>query len=332
MLDKVKVTPLAGESFGVRSMCTFVETPDVKVLLDAGVSLAPFRFGLPPHPIEFQAILKAREKIARMADQADVVTISHYHFDHHTPSYEDFLVNWTELDETAQRIYQGKTVLAKNPNANINISQRRRAQVFLETGGKCAGKLEYADSNTFRFGKDTVLRFSEAVFHGSPNTPLGYVLMAIIECSSEKFLFAPDVQGPMSISSVNLIESEAPDVAMVGGPPFYLGGSRVDTGELRVGLNNMVKIARKVPVVVFEHHILRGADWRVRLGPVFEAADKVGHRVVTGAEYLGGQNVFLEFNRENLYANFPPSRDFESWMRLGGEMQSHNKPAFGVTL
>ena len=89
MLEKIKVTPLAAESFGVRSMCTLVQTPDVTLLLDAGVSLCPNRFGLPPHPTEFKAIIKLRKRLAEAADKAEVVTISHYHFDHHTPSYED---------------------------------------------------------------------------------------------------------------------------------------------------------------------------------------------------------------------------------------------------
>ena len=68
------------------------ETPDVKVLLDAGISLCPYRFSLPPHPIEFQTIAKLRGRIAEAADTAEVVTISHYHFDHHTPSFEDWVV------------------------------------------------------------------------------------------------------------------------------------------------------------------------------------------------------------------------------------------------
>ena len=126
-LSKIKVTPLAAESFGVRSMCTLVETPDVAVLLDAGVSLCPYRFSLPPHPIEFQTIASLRGKIAQAADKAAVVTISHYHFDHHTPCFEDWVVNWTEADETARQIYQDKTVLIKNPKENINASQRQRA-------------------------------------------------------------------------------------------------------------------------------------------------------------------------------------------------------------
>jgi len=89
MLKHIHVVPLAAESFGVRSMCTYVETPDVKILLDAGVSLCPYRFGLPPHLLEFKAIEDCRRKIAEAAERAEIVTVSHYHFDHHTPSYED---------------------------------------------------------------------------------------------------------------------------------------------------------------------------------------------------------------------------------------------------
>ena len=119
-LTKIKVTPLAAESFGVRSMCTLVETPDVTLLLDAGVSLAPYRFNLLPHPIEFQTIARLRKAIAEAADKAQVTTISHYHFDHHTPSFEDWVGNWTQEGETARQIYHDKTVLSKDPRENIN--------------------------------------------------------------------------------------------------------------------------------------------------------------------------------------------------------------------
>jgi predicted metallo-beta-lactamase superfamily hydrolase len=153
VLNKIKVTPLASESFGVRSMCTMVETPDVTVLLDVGISLCPYRFNLPPHPIEFQTISKLRKNIAQAADKASVVTISHYHFDHHTPSYEDWLVNWTEADITARQIYHDKEVLMKNPKEKINASQRQRAWLFQKTGGKHAKKLEAADGKTFALWK-----------------------------------------------------------------------------------------------------------------------------------------------------------------------------------
>ena len=141
MLNKVKVTPLAAESFGVRSMCTLVETPDITVLLDAGISLAPYRFSLLPHPIEFQTIARLRKRIAEAAEKAQVVTISHYHFDHHTPSYEDWLVNWTQATETARQIYQNKTVLMKNPKEKINASQRSAGMDVPKNRRQIRGKI-----------------------------------------------------------------------------------------------------------------------------------------------------------------------------------------------
>jgi len=325
-LNKIKVTPLAAESFGVRSMCTYVETPDVKMLLDAGVSLCPHRFGLPPHPIEFQTIARLRERMAEAADRAEVVTISHYHFDHHTPSYEDWLVNWTEASETARQIYQDKRVLMKNPRDKINPSQRHRAWIFQKTGGKHAKSLEPADGNAFPFGDRTVLRFSEAVSHGPEDAMLGWVVMATVECDGERFMFAPDVQGPMSARALEFIKAASPSLIMLGGPPFYLGGFKVDEAQLQLGLRNLVSIVETVPVTVLEHHALRDEQWRMRVEPIYAAAEKAGHSVLTAAEFAGEANVFLESRRKQLFAEHPVSKEFEKWMRLSGMEQSRRKP------
>jgi predicted metallo-beta-lactamase superfamily hydrolase len=279
MFKHIRVMPLAAESLGVRSMCTYVETPDLRMLLDAGVSLCPNRFGLPPHPLEFRAIEKARGKIAEAAEGADVVTISHYHFDHHTPSYEDWLCNWTEAEETARQIYRGKVVLLKNPKEWINFSQRRRGWVFQKTGGKFAERLEVADGRTFTFGK-TVVRFSEPVPHGPEDSALGWVLMTVVEFKSEKFLFAPDVQGPISARTLEKIVGERPQLVMVGGPPSYLAGFRVDEEHFRLGMSNLEKIVEVVSCTILEHHLLRDEQWREKAAKVFEKAEGVGHMVV----------------------------------------------------
>jgi uncharacterized protein len=314
LLSKIKVTPLATESFGVRSMCTLVETPDVTVLLDAGISLCPYRFSLPPHPIEFQTINKLRKRIAEAADKAELVTISHYHFDHHTPSYEDWVVNWTEANETARQIYQDKTVLMKNPREKINASQRQRAWLFQKTGGKYAKSLEAADGKTFTYGK-TVLRFSEPVAHGSEDTMLGWVIMAVVEHEDERFMFAPDVQGPMSTHTLELIKKAEPTVIMLGGPPFYLGGFRVDMAQLEQGLRNLESIVQAVPVVILEHHALRDESWKQKIDKVYQQASKAEHSIMTAAEYSGNENLFLESKRKQLYRDFPPSTEFKQWMK-----------------
>ena len=314
VLSKIRVTPLAAESFGVRSMCTLVETPDVAVLLDAGVSLAPYRFSLPPHPVEFQTISKLRKTIAEAADKAQVVTISHYHFDHHTPSFEDWVVNWTEDGETARQIYQNKTVLAKNPKEKINASQRQRAWLFQKTGGKHAKTLEAADGKTFTYGK-TTLRFSEAVAHGSEDSMLGWVIMAVVEHDGERFMFAPDIQGPMSSHTLELILDAKPTVIMLGGPPLYLGGFRVEMAQLEQGLRNLEHIVEAVPLVILEHHALREESWKPKMEKVFQQASQSGHGIVTAAEYAGKENLFLESKRKQLYRDQPPSDEFKVWMK-----------------
>jgi predicted metallo-beta-lactamase superfamily hydrolase len=326
MLKKIKVTPLAAESFGVRSMCTLVETADVKVLLDAGVSLCPYRFGLLPHPLEFKTIDKLRGCIAEAAETAEVVTISHYHFDHHTPSYEDWLVNWTEANETARQIYQGKKVLMKNPKEKINASQRQRAWLFQKTGGKYATTLEPADGKTFTFGKSTTVRFSEAVSHGADNSMLGWVVMALIEFEGERFMFAPDVQGPMSTHTLELIKSANPQVIMIGGPPFYLGGFKVSEAQLQLGLKNLVSVVEAVPLTILEHHALRDEQWRQRTEQVYVAALVARHSVMTAAEFTGEKNMFLESKRKQLYLDTPPPKEFEKWMRQGLTKKSRTKP------
>ena len=314
LLSKIKVTPIAAESFGVRSMCTLVETPDVAALLDAGISLCSNRFSLPPHPLEFKNIASLRKTIAETADKATVTTISHYHFDHHTPSFEDWVVNWTEEGETARQIYQDKIVLAKNSKEKINTSQRQRAWMFQKTGGKHAKEIKTADGKTYTYGK-TTLRFSEAVVHGSEDSMLGWVIMVVFECEGERFMFAPDVQGPMSTHTLELILARKPTVIMLGGPPLYLGGFRVEPAQLEQGLRNLERIVEVVPLVILEHHALRDESWKLKMEKVFQKGSQAGHSIVTAAEYAGKKNLFLETNRKQLFRDHPPSDEFERWMK-----------------
>ncbi len=313
-LKQIKITPLAAESLGVRSMCTLVETPDISVLLDAGISLAPYRFSLPPHPLEFQTIRLLRENIAQAADKAQVTTISHYHFDHHTPSFEDWVVNWTEDGETARQIYQNKLVLAKNPKENINASQRQRAWMFQKTAGKQAKTVEAADGKAFTYGK-TTMRFSEAVAHGSEDSMLGWVIMVVVEFGEERFMFAPDIQGPMSKHTLELILAAEPTAVMLGGPPLYLGGFRVEVSQLEAGLKNLERIVEAVPLVILEHHVLRDESWRPKMEMVFQKANQTGHIIQTAAEYAGKENLFLESKRKQLYQDHPTSEEFKQWTK-----------------
>jgi hypothetical protein len=60
-------------------MATFVETDDLKVLIDPGVALAPVRYGLEPHPLEWQRLDDTWEAIKQYAENAEVLIVTHYH-------------------------------------------------------------------------------------------------------------------------------------------------------------------------------------------------------------------------------------------------------------
>jgi len=312
-LKEMLVLPVASESLGVRSMCTYIETPDVRILLDAGVSLGPNRFGYPPHPREYRALRDRREEIIRFAERSDVITVSHYHFDHHTPSYTDWAYNWCSAD-IAKKIYGGKLVLAKNFREYTNFSQRRRGWLFTKTSGGYAEKIEIADNRTFVFG-DTTISFSKPVFHGPEESELGWVIMSVVRYRGESILFAPDVQGPMSRETLNLILNEKPQLVIIGGPPTYLADFRMNRESIDLALENLKAIVKHAPTVILDHHVLRDENWETTMKAVIETAINVGHRVITSAEFLGKENYLLEAYRKRLYANEPPSADFIKWLK-----------------
>lgn len=103
------------DSLGAKSMSVLVETPDVSVLIDPGAAIMHPSFPAPDE-LKRRWLREAKKRIAEAAARADVVVISHYHYDH-----------FTDFDAD---MYLGKTLLVKNPNEYINDSQRKRAERF----------------------------------------------------------------------------------------------------------------------------------------------------------------------------------------------------------
>lgn len=322
-MSAIRITPIGFESFGVRSMCTFIETPDVRVLVDAGVALGP-RFRKLPHPREYRARNLCRARIREYAAKADVIVVSHYHNDHHTPNYTETVWLGSNPQESEQ-IYQDKVVLVKDIRNAINFNQRRRGWMFQRFVKRIGGKCEVADGRAFEYGASK-LRISEPVPHGEDSTELGWVLMTTIESGEEKVLHASDVQGPMSTQATRAILKENPELLVLGGPPLYLEGVKVEKSSIQKGIRNAAKIAGHIQTVIFEHHVLRSENWRDRASPVYDASAKAGHGVVTGAEYLGMQPMLLESRREKLYEEEPPSEAFLKWTELRREKRSLELP------
>jgi len=297
-------------------MCSYVETPDVKVLIDPGASLGP-RFGLLPHPREYRALAETRTRMALRADQADVVTISHYHFDHATPTYTDCVWNLSSL-AVAEQLYRGKTVLAKDYRGKVNPSQRRRGWMLDGMIRKSVKHFEAADGRTVSFG-DTVLRFSEPVSHGEKGGSLGWVLMLTVEHGGERFMHASDVQGPMASETSDKIISEEPKLLYLGGPPTYLTEFQGLTAQVEQAWDNLERIVRVVPEVVIDHHLMRAGVWPQSFQRVIAASEEAGHLVRTAAQFLGLRDELLESQRKRLCEEEPPSKEFVSWTKLPEE-------------
>ena len=284
----MRVIPLASESLGVRSLATFVEAGGIKILLDPGVALGPRRYGLPPAKIELETLQKMRRKIQAYARKADIVTISHYHYDHHTPFFEGLYESSSE--EYAREVYSGKRLFIKHPRENINFSQRKRAWAFLKKAEPIAGKVEFADGRSFDLGGVT-LEFSPAVPHGSEGSRLGFVVMVLID-DGTRLIHASDIQ-LLNRKAVEWIIEKVPDVLMTGGPPTYLG-KRAE-GSWEVGVKNLNEIIRETGAeVILDHHIVRDRNY-----PRF--FDELEKRPKTFASFLRVEDRPFEAYRRELH-------------------------------
>jgi predicted metallo-beta-lactamase superfamily hydrolase len=123
-----------------------------------------------------------------------------------------------------------------------------------------------------------------------------------------------------------MIMDEKPHLLIIGGPPLYLAGFKVDETHLQTALANLERITATVPVTILEHHLLRDEHWREKTQTVFHKAKETGGRILTAANFLGEQERCHEAVRRRLFDESPPTKEFEKWMRLGEEAKKREKP------
>ncbi|MFQ6120588.1 MAG: MBL fold metallo-hydrolase, partial [Methanosarcinales archaeon] len=285
----LKITPLAFDSFGARSMATYLETDDVNILIDPSVALGPRRFGLPPHPLEIQREKELWRSIKEYSEKADVIIVTHYHYDHHNPNDSS--------------LYQDKRVYIKHPKQNINRSQYNRAAYFLEKIADKPKSIEMADGKEYTFGKTTI-KFSDAVFHGT-NKKLGFVVEVCITCE-DKFIHTSDIEGASLEDQVNFIIEEKPKILILDGPMTYMLGYRYSKESLEASINNIIRIIKETPIetIILEHHLTRDLNYKDWIKPVYKFAENNGVKVITAAEYAGGSIEMLEAKRKELHTKY----------------------------
>jgi len=282
----MKIIPLAFDSMGVRSTATLVET-DLKILIDPGVSFAPLRYGLPPTKLELERVEELSLKVWECAQEADILAISHYHYDHYFPK-ADF--------------YSGKILLIKDPKNNINRSQKGRGKEFLNWVKDTPQLMEFADGRKFKF-RQTEISFSPPFYHGGEGSKLGYVLMCSIKYRDKKIIHASDVQGPQVIQTTDWIIQQNPDILILSGFPTLLMGWRSSKFGLHQSNKNLVKILTetKVQTIILDHHLVRDLHYPNKIDEIYKKAKSLNKNLMTAAEFLGEESEFLEARRKELY-------------------------------
>jgi predicted metallo-beta-lactamase superfamily hydrolase len=290
----VKVKLIGFDSMGTRGMATVIDIDGFKIFIDPGVSYAPRRYGLPPHPVELEAFERHLDEIHREVLDSHVLVISHYHRDHYL------------YREGEEEYYDGKIVILKDPMNNINPSQKVRAYVLLNKMNvrERAREVLIADNQEYRF-ENILLKFSKPVPHGPRGTRLGYVVMTLVVHDDYRILHASDVQGPIEEDTAELILNYDPDLLIVSGPPTYFDGYKMKHEDIARGVDNLGVIAeglRPGSTIIVDHHLLRDLEYRDKIKGVYEKARLNDVKVLTAAEYMGREIRQLEAMRKILWS------------------------------
>jgi hypothetical protein len=342
-MKQIKFKLVWFDSLGAKSSCTLMKTPDVCVLIDPGIAVMQ-----PSFPASWTKKLWWREQgksaIKKVSKKADVIIISHYHYDHYMPN---------DLD-----VYANKLLLVKNPNEYINDSQRARAWYFFDNLCKKFGgiKLEkilkprqtkiypdpldnlplanskdfkdynprrkqllkqgktwflnrtkkwnefqiipplkfrsiqtqYPEGKEFRFGS-TLLRFTPVWFHGIEYSRVGWVFATIVQYKQETLIHSSDLNGIYIEDYAQWLIQEDPHVLILDGPPTYMYGYMLNSTNLERCIANACRIIKEsanLKLLIYDHHLLREAQYKERTKAVWEAAKTKGIKIMTAAQHL----------------------------------------------
>jgi predicted metallo-beta-lactamase superfamily hydrolase len=287
---------VAFDSFGVKSMCVRVETPDITVTIDPGVAVEANSF---PLPIERrQALLdEHREAVRASCAESQAVVISHYHLDHLQTSRE-------------VEMYGGKTILARDPSL-MSARQAETANRFFKTIDGLAREKLWADGRKFKFRK-TAIEFSPAVWHGTRDAEPGTVIMTAVNRGKEKVLITSDVGGPLETATTDLIcAAKAQTVVVDGYPTYHLGQFATDYDLVR-SIVNLCRIlaAPGLKTLVADHHLCRDYRYPAFFKLVYDKAKQLKKQFGTAAEITGRTSAVLEG-----YQNYGPTR-WHKWFPL----------------
>ena len=293
----MKISFIAFDSFGVKSSCTQVKTPDVTITIDPGIADEVDSFPLPRRE-RYDLVGKYDERIRKACAQSDVVVITHYHYDHH-------------ICDRDKRLYGSKVLLLKHPTRKINHSQKARAKEFLEKIAGLPKRIEYADGKEFSFGK-TKIKFSKPLWHGPKGTSLGFVVMVSVQRGKEKLLYTSDLNGVYLRGQADLIIKEKPTYLIMDSFPSYLLGYIASFANFKKALQNTIRIIERTKCKwhVIDHHLLRDYRYPQLYYEVYKRAKQLHKKVLTAAEMRGEKPMVLRAYEKNGPTRWVQWKDF----------------------
>lgn len=332
-LGEMVVYPLWFDSLGAKASALLVETPDLRILVDPGA--AEMQPSFPLGPEDRRRYRERALGVMREAAQgADLVFISHYHYDHHTLPLE------------APDLYAGKVLWIKDPNRFINRSQWERSRLFYEQLCRVQGlvsdgflqepgeveadlsqwptrrpkdrqwikgltelwrrgpwlkegevgdvEVRFADGVGLRRGRTSV-RFTEPLFHGGEYDRVGWVVALVVEVGGRKLLYSSDIQGPVIEAYARWIVEERPELLVLDGPPTYLLGYLFGQRDMERALVNAEAILQGLEaLIIYDHHLPRDPRFRERTARLWKLAGQKGREFLTCAEWFGMKPLVLE--------------------------------------
>ncbi len=273
----MEIKILASESMGVRSMATFIQTEDVNILIDPSCALSPRRFGLPPHSLELKQRKVRLKTINSHLKTADIVIITHYHYDHFT--------------EENAGLYHNKILLIKDPYRFSHEGLKKRAERFLNKLPTMKD-ISIADGRHYVFGKTEII-FSPPLHHGTYQSKVFVVSVCIIT-EDITFLHSSDIQGINTEIQLAFIEKCSPDIAFLDGFPIYLIDKYYTQEDFSLSIKLLQRAYGHIKTLILDHHIARIKTFR----DFFHE----GIEFVTAAEFMHDRELLLEAQRKELYA------------------------------
>lgn len=283
----MKITPLAADSMGTRSMATFVETARRKILIDPGADVGLSRYGLPPHELENFQLTRHLERIRLYAESAQIIIITQFVREH--------------LDTDAAETYRDKVLFMKNPNQDIPSDQRARAFALIRQVQGLAREIIYADGRTFETGGVT-LTFSTPCLRQDADSSV-YSLPLIIQEGDTTFFYSSECLGILDEPFKRLVIKHNPSIIYLDGPASYLQqpDSSVDIWkQFQTDLTDLLEVTTARQLIL-DHHFTRDIHWEKRRKALQNITAARNISVKTAAEFRGEQNDMLEARRRQLF-------------------------------